>query len=407
MIAYLNSEYPSLSHTFIEREVAELRRLGARIQTVSVRPASAQGCLGEAHARAAQETHVLQAGGGPMLRCLIRAAVRRPLRAARAIIASQRLSPPGIGPRLRHAAYALQGMVLASTLSERAIRHVHVHMANNAAAIALLARVYDPGLRYSLSIHGSAEFFHVDSWTLRQKVEGAEFVRCISNFCKAQVMAWSDPRCWPRFSIVRCGIEPAKFPPRSGTRAGPVRFVTVGRLHPIKGYRLLLEACQRLKHQGVSFVLVMAGDGPEGTSLRSYVESSGLSGVVRLVGAVDQDRINELYDNADVIVVSSFMEGVPVVLMEAMAKELGVVSTRVGGVAELVEEGVSGFLVDAGSADGLASAMARYAADPTLSVRHGKAGRERVLRDYAIAGTASGMLDVFKREGVVHRHEGT
>lgn len=397
-VAYLNSEYPSLSHTFIEREIRGLRERGVEIRTYSVRSATGQGRIGSANRAAAEETVVLQAGWGTLLRDLVAGAVQSPAGLLRAIAASQRLSPPGIGYRLRHMAYVMQGVRLARSLGAAGIRHVHVHMANNGAAIAMMACAFDPRLSYSLSIHGSAEFFHVDTWTLKEKAEAAVFVRCISEFCRAQVMAWTDPEVWGRFHIVHCGIDPAVYVPRPTERSGPLRILTVGRLHPIKGYDVLLDACGRLRRDGVEFELEMIGDGPMRPRLEAQVGALGLGGCVKIVGAVDQDRIGEHYDRADIMVISSFMEGVPVVLMEAMAKELGVVSTRVGGVPELVEDGATGFLVDPGSSASLADAIKRYATDLALCRLHGQRGRSWVLSKYNINHAATGMAALFNRQ---------
>jgi len=396
-IAYLNSEYPSLSHTFIEREIRSLRERGVEIRTYSVRAATGQGRIGSANRAAAEETVVLQAGLGTLLKNMISGAMQSPTGLLRALVASQRLSPPGLGFRLRHMAYVVQGVRMARDLAAVGISHVHVHMANNGTAIAMMACAFDPRLSYSLSIHGSAEFFHIDTWTLKEKAEGAVFVRCISEFCRAQVMAWTDPDVWSRFHIVRCGIDPMAYAPRPAERSGPLHILTVGRLHPIKGYDVLLDACGLLKREGVVMKLEMIGDGPMRARLESQIVKLGLGDCVQIVGAVDQDKIGTYYDRADIMVVSSFMEGVPVVLMEAMAKELGVVSTRVGGVPELVEDGVTGFLVDPGSSESLAAAIKGYAVDPSLCRLHGKEGRGKVLEAYCIGGTVDRMARLFER----------
>lgn len=395
-LAYLNSEYPSLSHTFIEREIRHLREAGVEVRTFSVRRTSAASAPGETNAAAAAATISLQTGAGSTIVAALAAAASRPLGFLRALAASQRLSPGGVAARARHAAYAVQGAILARHLRRLRIEHVHVHMANNGAAIAMMACQADRSLSYSLSIHGSAEFFHVDSWTLAPKVEGAEFVRCISHFCKAQVMTWTDPDAWRRFHIVRCGIDPQAFAPRPPREPGPLRLLTVGRLHPIKGYNVLLEACRLLADRRVPFELVMVGDGPMSSRLVETVERLGLSGHVTFAGGVPQERIQAHFDRADAMVVSSFMEGVPVVLMEAMAKELGVVSTRVGGIGELVSHGESGWLVDAGSAESLAEGIRRYAADPDLCRVHGRVGRRRVIESYDIAASARAMAELFR-----------
>ncbi len=395
-IAYLNSEYPSLSHTFIEREVRHLRDLGVDVRTFSVRRVSAKSAPGETNAAAAAATVALQDGTLSTVMSMLVAAATRPAGFIRAIVASQRLSPGGLAARLRHAAYAAQGAILARHLRRMGVEHVHVHMANNGAAIAMMACEVDPDLSYSLSIHGSAEFFHVDSWTLAPKVERAEFVRCISHFCKAQVMTWTDPDAWRRFHLVRCGIDPRAFVPRPEREPGPLRLLTVGRLHPIKGYNVLLEACRLLADRRVPFELVMVGDGPMMSRLGEAVDRLGLGGHVTFAGGVPQERIQSHFDRADAMVVSSFMEGVPVVLMEAMAKELGVIATRVGGIGELVSHGESGWLVDAGSAESLADGIRRYAANPEVCRTHGRQGRRRVIELHDIRESATAMAQLFR-----------
>jgi glycosyltransferase involved in cell wall biosynthesis len=394
-IAYLNSEYPSLSHTFIEREVRELRRLGLDIVTFSVRKPNAMGKLGHGHAKAAQETIVLQDNFFHIIRDVVLGILGAPISGMRSVIASQKLSPPGIGNRIKHLAYWAQALRLARRLRREGINHIHVHMANSGAAIALLACEYNRSLTYSLTIHGSAEFFHVDSWTLQPKTESAKYVRCISHFCRAQVMAWADPDRWENFHVVRCGVDTNAYSPRSDARNGRFRILTVGRLHPIKGYDVLLEACYLLKKDGIDFQLEMVGDGPMRSRLESQTKQLGLTDCVRFAGAVGQDEIGLYYDLADIMVISSFMEGVPVVLMEAMAKQLGVVASVVGGVPELVDDGRHGFLVPPGCPSALADAIKRYVANRQLCRIHGCLGRERVLNEYNICGSARGMYDLF------------
>ncbi len=394
-LAYLNSEYPSLSHTFIEREIRALRGFGMGISTFSVRGSAGQGRSGTAHAAAAAETGVLQAGVGVLLRDAAWSLKRSPMGVVRALIASQRLSPPGLMYRFKHAAYVLQGLRLARLMNSAGLHHVHVHMANNGAAIAMMACEFDRGLNYSLSIHGSAEFFHVDSWTLAAKVERAKFVRCISSFCKAQVMAWTSPSCWSRLFIVHCGIDTAVYTPRPPRQPGPLRILAVGRLHPIKGYELLLRACSKLSENGCDWELDLVGDGPQMPSLRATAAQLGILDRVTFSGGVSQDDILHHFERADVLVVSSFMEGVPVVLMEAMSKRLAVVATRVGGIPELVREGVDGVLVDPGSSDSLCSALMPLARDPSVCERFGRSARERIAEQFSMEGLGRHMYDLF------------
>lgn len=390
-VAYLNSQYPSLSHTFIEREVRALRAAGVRVRTFTIRTADHAGKLGGAHAEAAGETTVILSGVGPIARDVLAALVRSPTGVLRVIRESQRLAPPGLRSRVRHLAYAAEGLRLAAELRRAGLTHVHVHMANNGAAAALLACAYERRLSYSLTIHGSAEFFHVDTWSLAPKAERAVFVRCISNFCRAQVMAWTRPEAWPRFHVVPCGIDPDAFAPREGAPVGPIRLLGVGRLAPIKAYAVLLDACAELSRRGVDWRLGLVGDGPLRTTLERRAGDLGIADRVTFHGAVAAEAIADLYRAAEVIVVSSFMESTPVVLMEGMACGLAVAATRVGGIPDLVADGVHGVLVAPGSADALAEGLAGLAARRDRLAEMGRAGREAVRRMHDIREVGAAM----------------
>ncbi len=397
-IAYLNSEYPSLSHTFIEREVRQLRALGVDITTFSVRPLGRTATLGSAHAQAARETRVILRSPGTLMGALVRASLTRPLALVRALAAGQRMSPPGLRARLWHIAYAIEGIRLAQMLRAERLDHVHVHMANNGAAIARLATRFDPTLTYSMSIHGSAEFFHVDSWALAHKARDARFIRCISNFCRAQVMIFTDPSRWSDLHVVRCGIDTDQFRPTATPPPDdPLRLVTVGRLHPIKGYTVLLQALAGLRDRGVAFHLTMIGDGPMRATIERTIRDLDLVDRVTLAGAVAAEDLVRYLHDAHAMVVSSFMEGVPVVLMEAMACELAVIATRVGGIPELVEDGVSGLLVDPASSASLAQAIESLAQNAEKRRCLGRAARRVVCDRYDIRGSAAQMREIFGR----------
>lgn len=394
-IAYLNTEYPSLSHTFIEREIRALRERGVRITTFSVRPPGKHATIGAAHSAAAAETTSLIDRAPRLARRVLAACLRSPLGAARAVLRSQRLAPPGLSSRLRHIAYAIEGIRLAEEMRRAGLFHVHVHMANNGAAVALLACAYDTKLTYSLSIHGSAEFFHIDSWTLRDKVENAVFVRCISNFCRAQIMAWCDPSYWPRLAVVRCGIDTDHFTAAPRPRGAPLKLLTVGRLHPIKAYSLLLESCAQLASHDIDWTLTVVGDGPMRAELKASASRLRIGDRVKFTGAVSQDDLLPYLRAADAMVVSSCMEGVPVVLMEAMATGLVVVSTNVGGIPELVPPG-AGVLTPPGSAAELTRAIIELAAKRPEWDSMAAAARARVVEAYDIRHTARGMHELFE-----------
>jgi colanic acid/amylovoran biosynthesis glycosyltransferase len=396
-VAYLNTQYPGLSHTFIEREIRAVRRQGVEVHPFSVRPPDRDATLGPAHQRAAHETTALLDSTWRLLRDACLCAIMSPLGAARALLESQRLSCPGPRSRLKHLAYTVEALRLVRLMRQRRLRHIHVHMANNGAAVALLATRIDARLTYSLSVHGSAEFFHVDTWRLAAKVGGARFVRCISNFCLAQIMAWTPPATWDKLHIVHCGVDPRLYCRKRRDRSGPLRLLAVGRMHPIKGYTLLLHACAQLSGRGIDWTLDMVGEGPLRAPLEALAEQLQISDRVSWSGPVGQDRILEHFERADVMVVSSFMEGVPVVLMEAMAMELAVVATAVGGIPELVEQDVSGILVPPASPEALLEAIVRIARDRAALPVMCAAARRKVCDQFDIRHVGREMAALLAR----------
>ncbi len=398
-VAYLASQYPAVSHTFIEREVQSVRKHGIHVHTFAIRPPLPVDLIEEANAAAAQTTTYLLGSTPNLLWSNLSSVFAHPLRYLRTFWASQALSFSGLRQRLLHTAYFLEAVHLAIELRRRRVRHVHVHFANNAASVALLATRFDQDLSYSLTVHGSLEFLDVQINRLEEKIAFASFVRCISNFCLGQVMLWSNPSQWDRFFVAHCGIDTENFLPRArqNKSANSVDLVAIGRLDPIKGFHVLLEACKRLEKEGVSWSLNLVGDGPLMPELVEHARNLKIDHKVIFVGAADQRRIREYLDAADTLVLSSFLEGLPVVLMEAMAMALPVIATRVGGVTELVEHEQSGLLVDAGSVDGLAAALLRLAREPALRIQLGEAGRKKVLAEFSVQQSGKELAAKFSQ----------
>jgi len=347
------------------------------------------------HKSAAEETHYILTGKISLLWSQISSFILHPKRYTRAMFLAQELSPPGIKKRLLHYIYCIEAVKMTGQLNKIDIKHIHVHMANNSAMVALLACEYDKSLSYSLSIHGSAEFFDIHGLTLKQKIEHAVFVRCISDFCKSQVMLCSSPDVWDRFSIVHCCVDQNSFLEKKNHNTDYIHLLTVGRIVPIKGYPVLLEACKQLSESGVKWKLDMVGDGPDLPYLKELSRSLGIDENVNFAGAIGQDKIMPYYRKADIMVISSFMEGVPVVLMEAMAGQLAVVASSVGGISELVENGKSGFLIPPTRVDCLVEALKKFNTEGKLLKKFGKSGQKKVQEEFSLDMTGQEMADLF------------
>lgn len=396
-VAYLNTEYPSLSHTFIEREIRSVRESGVEVDTFSVRRPGGAGAMGSAHARAADETFYLLDGLWSFAADQVWGISRHPIRYLISLFSAQRMAPPGIRARVLHVVYAMEGVRLMREMCRRGLKHVHVDMANNGAAVAKLACEFRKEATYSLTVHGSAVFFNVEQNRLAEKVRHTVFTRCISDFCRAQVQIWVEPEVWKRIHVVHCGVDPDVFIPRAREPSETLVLLTVGRLAAVKGYEVLLEACRMLSDSGLEWRLEMVGDGPRRRGLAKMADDLGIAERVVFHGPVSQDEIQTLYESADVFVVSSFMEGVPVVLMEAMAKEVTVVCTQVGGASELVEHGVNGWFVRPASATDLAERLKAVASDREALSGMGTAGRDKVIREFSHPSVGFQMAALFRK----------
>ena len=406
-IAYLASRYPAVSHTFMQREIAGLRDEGVTIDTFAIRRAQAGEVLSRADAAEARATYaLLPVRLTHLLRAHLRALLRHP-RGYRATLAEAvRLAPAGARGALWQLFYFGEAVLMWDRCRRRGVTHVHAHFANVASDVALLAahlgRDAGEGPRsWSLTMHGSTEFYDVPGYRLAEKAREAAFVACVSDFTRSQLMLFLEEEHWSKLALVRCGVDPERFAPRAadgagGEPGGPLRVLTVGRLVGGKGFGLLVEAVHALVERGHDVALTVVGDGPSRGHLRAQADRLGLGGRVEWVGALGQDEIRERYASADVFCLPSFAEGVPVVLMEAMAMQVPVVATRIAGIPELIEDGTSGLLVTPARTDELADALGRLAADPDLRGRLGAAGRRAVLEGYDIGRWTAALRALFE-----------
>ena len=399
-VAYLVSRYPHLSHAFITREVAAVRAAGLEVVTMSVHPADAEGLLSAADRAEAQTTLVIQ--GEDRVRRAVKATVRAIRESPRAFVQTLaralNTGPTDSRHRRLQLFYFVESLIAYDLLRPTRARHLHVHFPNNAADIARLLVAYGNAAgtgpwTWSLAMHGPTEFADVPGHDLRAKLIDASFVACISDYARSQAMALTMPEAWANFHLVRMSVDAQRYPlAERQPHDGPLRVLFVGRLVSEKGPDLLLDAV-RLLGAGVASVRIV-GSGP----LRAHLQhrAQALTGVT-VVGPLGQDDLPTEYAAADVFCLPSAAEGLPVVLMEAMATGLPVVTTRITGIPELVVDRHTGLLVTAGRADLVADALRQLAADSELRRRLGLAGRERVLRDHNASGQAEVLVQLFRR----------
>jgi len=387
-----------VSHTFILREVEALRGLGFEVGTVSVRRPEPAHLQGPAEIAAEKSTwYILPAArrGLPVLLALI-AALRTPGRLTRTLGLAWRTAQPGPKGALYQIFYLLEALLLARHLHQTQVAHLHNHFASSSATVAMLAAEL-AGISYSYTLHGPADLYEPRRWHLREKTARAAFVACISHFARSQAMHYSDPVHWPKLKIVHCGVEPELYTRPSPPPQGGIEMLFVGRLAPVKGLRVLISALEDLLPQHPGLRLTLVGDGEDRAHLEAM--AAPLGDAVRFVGYQSQDSVAGFLAGTDMLVLPSFAEGLPVVLMEAMASAKPVIATRVAGVAELVEDGKNGLLVHAGDRAGLIAAIARLAGDADLRASLGRAGRAKVREEFDIWQEAARIGALFCKEG--------
>jgi colanic acid/amylovoran biosynthesis glycosyltransferase len=404
-VAYLTGRYPATSHTFIAREVAALRERGVDVQTFSIWASNQQALPSQEDREEAQRTRaILPLRPRPTVRAHWRALSSAPKAYAQAMAGAVRLGRPGLRGRALGGVWFVEAIVLWHELGRLGIRHVHVHLNGTAPSVALVLTGFanavernPQGWSWSMTVHGPTEFYDVRGERLADKVRSARVVICISDFARSQLMAHVDEAQWSKLQVIHCGVDPEAFTAERKRDTNGLELLTAARLTQAKGHVVLFHALEELGRRGVEVRLTIVGEGPKRRDLEQLARQLGVDSRIRFEGAVGRERIHHYYRRADVFCLPSFAEGVPVVLMEAMAMELPVVATDVMGVRELVNDGVNGLLVRPSRSDLMADAIDRLATDADLRRRLGGAGRETVTREFDIRRSAEQIHHAFGR----------
>ena len=396
-LAYLTSQYPMLSMTFVLREVRQLRRMGFHIDTASINaPDRPLANLTAEEAEEAGRTYYLKTHG---VRGAISAHLKTLLtrfggywRGLRLVLS---LGGLDIKRLIFNVMYFTEGLMVGVWMQRVRQRHLHVHLGSQAATVGLYVR-HIFGFGFSITVHGPEEFYDAQGQYLEQKVAAADFICCISSYARSQLMKFSPYAHWSKLVVSRLGVGPSLFVPRPAKPASDLsEILCVGRLTKAKGQHVLIDAVDRLTRQGRRVRLRLVGDGPDGPSLRERAKQLENPNVVVFEGAVNQDNIRALYEAADIFCLPSLAEGIPVVLMEAMAMEIPCVTTHITGIPELIRSGSEGLLVAPSDLDGLVSALETLMDDAVLRERVAKSGRARILSDYDLGRNVERLATIF------------
>jgi colanic acid/amylovoran biosynthesis glycosyltransferase len=397
-LAYLMSMYPLTSTTFIRREILELESLGFQVDRIAIRPTGHAVRDGDDRAENAKTSWILATGPVRLLGNLLRAAVTRPLAFARALALTVKLWRRSSRSAIVHLAYLAEGCTAVRWFEKRGIEHVHAHFATNSVAVAMIARTLG-GPTYSFTVHGPDDFDLAHSLSLDEKISRARFVVAISHFARSQLYRWCDVADWPKIQIVRCGVTQAFIGAPTQPPPAEPRLLNIGRLSGAKGQLVLVEAAHRLAEEGVPFHLDIVGDGELRGAIEALVTRYGLGDRVRLHGWQTGPEVHEHIQRSRALVLPSFAEGLPVVLMEALALGRPVIATTIAGVSELVRPGENGWLIPAGSVEALVDAMREVlTTEPATLARMGRAGAALVARQHDVAIEAKKLAEHFAAE---------
>lgn len=382
-VAYLINRYPAASHSFIRREIDAVEAAGTEVFRFSVRPVGLAELPDDRDRAEMAKTVVLLELG--MLRLLfdaLRELVRAPTRflaAMRAVFSGVEWKPVSI---IRRAAYLAEAAALAGRMRTERIDHLHAHFGTNPAMVARVAGKLS-GISYSFTVHGPDEFDAPVALDLRGKVADSAFCVAISSYGRSQLMRWSAFADWSKIEVVRCGVDESFLDERDQSRLPDVpQLCAVGRLSGQKGIPLLIEAAARLIDVGKSFRLTLVGDGEMRPEIEAMIRRLNLQDVVTIAGWASSDKVIDYLVASRAMVLPSFAEGLPVVIMEALALERPVVVTAIAGTPELVDE-QCGWLIPAGSIDALVEALGAVIDAPVDQlVGMGRTGRGRVLAQH-------------------------
>ncbi len=398
-ILYIAARFPALSATFIDREIRALAAAGYQISVVS-RWTTLVGEVSEDTLDYYRNTLYLdQAGTVRQILAQLHVLFAKPLawfKNLRLIFDEKEIK--NSRDRFRLLKHFIEAGYVYTRLRNEGVSHIHAHFLNAPTSIALfLSRYLD--IPYSFTMHGSN--IHLDPLMLKTKLLLCKKAVTISQFNRNFLIDKYGADIKEKINVIHCGIDPEMFRPEPRVSAGPPVILAVGRLIEIKGFRYLLEACRILKESGLKFSCLIAGDGEDMEMLTEKCVELGIEDAVKLLGSQSHQNVMHLLQDASIFVLPSIVtekggrEGIPVALMEAMAMELPVVSTKTAGIPELVGDGKEGLLVEHSSASELASAIGFLLKNPDVGGNMGKMGREKVNKIFNVADISGKFHPVF------------
>lgn len=395
-VAYLINQYPKVSHSFIRREVLALESQGFDVIRVALRGWNSDNVDHEDVLERDRTLYVLRDGAFPLVLALLRMLVARPICFMRALLLALRMGRRAERPLPFHLVYLAEACRIEPWLRAAGVQHVHAHFGTNPAEVAMLVNILG-GPQWSFTVHGPEEFDKCQFIGLGEKIRQSAFVVAISSYGRSQLYRCVEHQHWPKIQVVHSGVEPTFCTLPASPPPVARRLVCVGRLCEQKGQLLLIEAARRLRARGTDFELIMVGDGELRADITALIGRYNLQSTVQLTGSVSIDRLRDEILAARALVLPSFAEGLPGVIMESMALRRPVISTFVAGIPELVHPGEHGWLVPAGDLNALVEAMQSCLDAPIDHLTlMGEAAHVRVVARHGVRTTTAQLSRLFQ-----------
>jgi glycosyltransferase involved in cell wall biosynthesis len=402
-VAYILGTFPSVSETFILREMTELRRQGIDVRVFALRRPAGGAVPAEAEALLPVTRYRPAFLGMDSLAALFLFLWRHPWRLATVLgraLATAWGEPLETLKRLRHVATAAYFAREASALG---VEHIHAHFAFMPTDVAAMMAELT-GLGFSFSAHAS-DIHLQPPGALARKIRAARFVAVCTRYGREEIGRHVDAQSMEKVQLIYHGVplaQPGEDVHPDRPRAEPL-VLAVGRLQPKKGFATLIEAARILRDRGVAFHCVIAGEGPERKTLEAALDRLRLRERVHLAGECTQSELGKLFRSARVFVLPCIIapdgdrDGLPNVILEALAAGVPVVTTPVAGIPEVIEEGRTGLLAPAGDAPALAARIEELLKNETLCRRMAVLGRSVVEEQFNLARNVTPLIERFTR----------
>ncbi len=398
-LAYLSNVLPNLTETFIYGEVFRVRERGFDVRTYSLRRPAAIYFAEEARPIYATTWYLLPVGLSAFVKSHCSFMLHAPLRYLRAFAKMMTGTHNRPKDRFRSLMHFAEGVVLARKMQEDGVEHIHAHFASQATSVARVVHLLT-GIPYSFTGHAH-DIWH-DRILLPEKLHEARFVATCSQMGRRHLLSQAQSDVSAKVHVVYHGLDVDKFPYLPNGEGREKNFIlSVGRLTAQKGFPDLIKACAILKGRGIEFTCTIIGQGEDKESLQALIESEGVAGLVVLAGAVGQEKIKEYYRRAWVFALACVdtadgnRDGIPNVLMEAMAIGVPVVTTANSGQPELIRDGRDGLLVPSHSPAILADAIGTLFDDVHLRKRVRTEARKRIEDSFDCRKTIEPLIDLF------------